>query len=41
MELGRNPAMRRSLHLKELLLPYPADQMRMWEIFPAGKQPEE
>jgi putative SOS response-associated peptidase YedK len=27
-------------NLKELLLPYPADQMRMWEVS-AGKQPEE
>ena len=28
-------------NLKALLLPYPADQMRMWEISPQGKQPEE
>jgi putative SOS response-associated peptidase YedK len=28
-------------NLKELLVPYPADQMRMWEISPTGKQPEE
>ena len=25
-------------NLKALLLPYPADQMRMWDISPQGKQ---
>jgi hypothetical protein len=28
-------------NLKASLLPYPADQMRMWENFSPGKQPEE
>jgi putative SOS response-associated peptidase YedK len=28
-------------NLKELLVPYPADQMRMWKISHRGKQPEE
>jgi putative SOS response-associated peptidase YedK len=28
-------------NLKALLLPYPADQMRMWGNFSANKQPEE
>jgi putative SOS response-associated peptidase YedK len=28
-------------NLKDLLVPYPARQMRMWEISPTGKQPEQ
>jgi putative SOS response-associated peptidase YedK len=27
-------------NLKELLLPYPADQMRMWEISPRVNSPK-
>jgi hypothetical protein len=28
-------------NLKALLAPYPADQMRMWEISPRGNSPKE